>query len=241
MYKGIIVTKQPAIVQECRDIIARVGNIELDAYESIHQIHFDEVFNFLFIVITDIDRQGLTILSRVQSLTPGLAVILYNHSLNFNEIPDLSLTSKVKMIIGENRRSDLAEILQQLQDNYWRKIPYEKFGVEYAKLSPRMKRAMQFIESAPIRDCNISAISTYLNISPGYFSQEFKRETDQSFRSFMQKVIDYYENLIFTKVDLPTKNISQILGYSELSSFSRSFKNRKGVSPSQFKKMMSTV
>ncbi len=241
MYKGIIVTNQEAIVEECRDIIDQVGDIELDVYENIHDIRFDELFNFLFVIITEIDRPGLVILSRVQSFTPGLAVILYNHSLNFNEIPDLSLTSKVKMIIGENRKSDLIEILGQLKDSYWRKIPYKQFGIDYPRLSPRMKKAMQFIESAPIRDCNISAISGYLNISPGYFSQEFKRETHQSFRRFMQQVIDYYENLIFTKVDLPTKNISQILGYSELSSFSRSFKNRKGVSPSQYKKMMSTA
>ena len=36
------------------------------------------------------------------------------------------------------------------------------------------------------------------------------------------------------------KNISRILGYSELSSFSRSFKKRKGISPTKFKKIVNT-
>ena len=101
-----------------------------------------------------------------------------------------------------------------------------------------MKKAIKFIETAPIVDCNISKISNHICISPGYFSQEFKRETKKSFRSFMQKVIAYYEDVIFSNANLPATEISNILGYSELSSFSRSFKKRKGISPTKYRKMV---
>ncbi|RMH61315.1 MAG: AraC family transcriptional regulator [Calditrichaeota bacterium] len=241
MYKGIMVSEDSQLVDECYEIVARHTNLELDLIDHLDSINPEEIYNFLFIILTSLDENKLQRLRDIQSQVPGLTGILYNHSLNFREIPDLSLGSKVKMIIGENRKTDLKEILTQISENYWRKIPYEQLGINYARLSPRMKKTMQFIESAPIRDCNIATLSAYLNISPGYFSQEFKRETHQSFRTFMQHLIDYYENIIFTFVNLPAKNISQILGYSELSSFSRSFKNRKGVSPTQYRKMVSSV
>jgi YesN/AraC family two-component response regulator len=144
------------------------------------------------------------------------------------------------MIIGENRKKNLEELIFNLKENFWRKIPYNKLGIKLENLSPRMKNVIQYIETAPIGECNINAISKHLNISAGYFSQEFKRETKKSFRSFMQNVLDYYENIIFSQVNLPAKSISRILGYSELSSFSRSFKKRKGISPTKFRKIVNT-
>ena len=69
------------------------------------------------------------------------------------------------------------------------------------------------------------------------FASRFKFD-DDSFRKFMQRVINYYEDIIFKKVNLSAKNISKILGYSELSSFSRSFKKRKGISPTKYRKIV---
>jgi AraC-like DNA-binding protein len=94
---------------------------------------------------------------------------------------------------------------------------------------------MNYIETHDLKDCGTAKISEYLDISAGYFSQEFKRDTKFTFREFMQKLIDHYEFIILDSLNLPAKMASQILGYSELSSFSRSFKKRKGYPPSQRK------
>ena len=122
------------------------------------------------------------------------------------------------------------------QKNFWKKIPIRDFGIDYNQLSPRMKRVVTYIETNDLKYCNAVRIAGFLDISPGYFSQEFKREFKVSFRSFMQKLIDHYEYIIMNKLDLTAKSASQILGYSELSSFSRSFKKRKGCPPSKWSK-----
>lgn len=239
MYTGLVISNDAKIREECANIIENSGDIDTKYIEKIDELDKSTSFlNYLFILISDFDKIVIKKIAEAQLLTPGLSTIFYNHSLNFIELPEIARSSKVKMIIGENRKANLQELLESIKDNFWRKIPYEQLGVDYDVLSPRMKKVMQYIETAPISDCNINAISTYLSISPGYFSQEFKRETNKSFRGFMQKVIDYYENIIFSNVNLPAKNISQILGYSELSSFSRSFKKRKGISPTKFRKMV---
>ena len=239
MYAGLVITSDDKIRRECEKIIRETGEISCEYLVSPKDlVDSYNFFNHLFILISDLDHQILQKISSAQLHIPGLSIVFYNHSLNFIDFPDIFHASKVKMIIGENRKADFGNLLEQLKLNFWRKLPYQKLGIAFDSLSPRMKKAMHYIEFAPISDCNISNIAEYLSISSGYFSQEFKRETCKSFRSFMQKVIDYYENLIFSNANLPAKNISQILGYSELSSFSRSFKKRKGISPTKFKKLV---
>ncbi|KAA3613214.1 MAG: AraC family transcriptional regulator [Calditrichaeota bacterium] len=239
MYKGLIVTQDDKIRQEIASLLNTVGEIKGDFVNSLDEVNKNGAYlDYLFILVSDLNHQTIKSISNTQLYTPDLSTIFYNHSLNYVEIPEIARTSKVKMIIGENRKSNLSELFVQLKNDFWRKIPYEELGIKYDLLSKRMKEAMDYIETAPIRDCNIIAISDYLNISAGYFSQEFKRETNLSFRSFMQTVLNYYEDIIFTKVNLPAKDISMLLGYSELSSFSRSFKKRKGVSPTKYRKLL---
>ena len=240
MYQGLIITKDEKIRTESLEIIENVGDIKIKCVESIDQLKDDnDLINYLFVLVSDLNQDVLQRITEVQLKVPGLSSIFYNYSLNFVEFPFISSNSKVKMIIGENRKSNLEDLINKLKDNFWRKIPYDKMGIKLENLSPRMKNVIQYIETAPIGECNINAISTYLKISAGYFSQEFKRETKMSFRTFMQNVLDYYENIIFSQVNLPAKSISRILGYSELSSFSRSFKKRKGISPTKYKKIVS--
>jgi len=241
MYQGLIITKDEQIRNESFEIIENAGDIKVQCIGSIDELKDDnDLLNYLFVLVSDLNQDILHRITEVQLRVPGLSSIFYNHSLNFVEFPFISSNSKVKMIIGENRKSNLDDLINNLKDNFWRKIPYQKLGIIIENLSPRMKNVIQYIETAPIGECNINAISSHLNISAGYFSQEFKRETKKSFRTFMQNVLDYYENIIFSQVNLPAKSISRILGYSELSSFSRSFKKRKGISPTKFRKIVKT-
>ncbi len=238
MYKGLIVTQDDKIKQEIAALLINVGEIEGDFVSSLDEItNTSSYLNYLFILVSDINHRIIKNISNTQLHSPDISAIFYNHSLNYGEFPEFARSSQVKLIIGENRKSNLFDLFVELKKDFWRKIPFDNFGIKYENLSDRMKDAIRYIETAPIRDCNLIAISSYLNISAGYFSQEFKRETNISFRSFMQTVLDYYEDLIFSKVDLPAKDISILLGYSELSSFSRSFKKRKGVSPTKYKKL----
>lgn len=238
MYHCYIFTNDPIIQTECSSIINQVNEIEIRIIQYINDIDWNNGFsNCLFILITEINKDILDMIHYVQNNIPDLSIIFYNHSLVLSNLEALSDTPRMNLIIGANRKVILHDQVRNLKENYWRKIPYEQLQIPFDKLSSRLQKAFRFIESSDISDCNINTIANYLDISPGYFSQEFKRETGQSFRQFMQQLLNYYENIILKRVNLSTKSISKLLGYSELSSFSRSFKNRKGVSPSEYKKL----
>ncbi|MGD9899904.1 MAG: helix-turn-helix domain-containing protein [Calditrichaceae bacterium] len=239
MYNGILLTRDDQIRQECDQIFVGNPDISIIPTTSLDDLNIkNSSSNFLFILVSELNNDILGQIKRLQEYIPDLALILYNHSLILSDLKDVSEANELKIVVGQNRQKNLLALLDELLQNYWRKIPYEQFDIEIETLSPRMKKALLFLESARITDCNIGRIAKYLNISAGYFSQEFKRETGQSFRKFMQNVLNYYEEIILEKVNLPAKNISRLLGYSELSSFSRSFKKRNGISPTEYKKLV---
>jgi len=239
MYNSIIVSQNQQIISECRLIISTIGEVNCHQVKNIDDLNSIKSFsNYLFILVSDIHQSILENIKNFQQVLPGVTVILYNHTLTLSSMKDMSKFSDIKLIVGENRQQILFEVLQKLKKSYWRSIPLERFNIDATQLSPRIQSALRFIESANMSDCTTNNIAAHLKINPCYFSQKFKRETGVSFRSFMQKVLNYYEDYIFSTGNLPATNISQLLGYSELSSFSRSFKKRKGVSPTKYRKMV---
>ncbi len=149
---------------------------------------------------------------------PHIYFVYYYPTFNVDNFHYNNFGHFTNLIVGDNRIEHLAEILLQLTKNFWKKIPIREFGIEYNHLSPRMKHVINYIETHELKHCNAIKIAEFLEISPGYFSQEFKKEFKLSFRTFMQKLIDHYEYIILNRLDLSAKSASKILGYSELSS-----------------------
>lgn len=239
MFNSIVVSDDDLIKEETAQIISDTGAIKTTFFHSFHQLALDELnLDYLFILLSDFDLGFKEKSEYLKHHMPQTPVIFYNHSLSIENISDVPESAHIRLIVGEKRKHDLRALLNELKENHWRHIPLKTFGIERDSLSPRMLKALDFIESSEIKLCNTVNIAKFLKISPGYFSQEFKRETGVSFRSFMQSVLNYYEETILTNGNLSTKSISHILGYSELSSFSRSFKRRQGLSPTQFRRKM---
>ena len=239
MYYCLVCEDDFQIKNEINDILVNFENIATKPFKISDKININEHFsNCLFILITELDSEILKNLNLLQRQLPDIPIVFYNHTLVMSNLMQTGDSLKLNIVVGENRKQVLLDLIENSLENYWRKIPFEKFAIDYKNLSPRLKKALAFIESSEINKCNMRTISSVINISPGYFSQEFRRETGQSFRSFMQKLLNYYEDLILTRVNMSTKSISELLGYSELSSFSRSFKNRKGISPEEYKRQV---
>jgi len=165
---------------------------------------------------------------------PATAIILYNHSLFIGRLKSLTEISDTHMVIGEERKSNLNKTLENLIKSHWRRLPLDEFNINENGLSHRIREAIGFVERNKLNVCTLPNIAKHLGLSAGYFSQEFKRETGYTFRGFIQRVLVYYEEHVFVTLNLSALKMAKLLGYSELSSFSRSFKKRRGISPAQF-------
>jgi AraC-like DNA-binding protein len=233
MLQGIVYCTVPALRPELEIIVRKFPSIDVqfinDSGGIKNILHANTV---LFLLLSTEEINDIKSILQLYKRYPQSFLIFYHHSLNARHSTQSVLGYFSNIIIGDGRKKNLQYLLQDLNKTYWKKIPYMEMGLAYQNLSSRIKKVMHYIETHDLKECNSTNIAQYLNISKGYFSQEFKRETTINYREFMQNLLAYYERILFDQMDISAKAASQLLGYSELSSFSRSFKKRKGYPPS---------
>lgn len=235
----MVVTDDPTIKEECRSVLRNFDDIEVEYYANLDNFRVDKpTLTYLFAIVSDFSHIRQPQFKLLKEYVPDLQLIIYNRNLALNGVGDIEITSGLQLVIGEDRRHNLQRQITEIKNNHWRNIPLEELGIDKEALSARMKQAIRFMETSEINKLQSRQIARHLGISPGYFSQAFHKETGRSFRSFRQSVMDYYEAIILSRFNLSAHHVSRLLGYSELSSFSRSFKRRQGLSPTQYKKML---
>jgi len=241
MQKGIIVSKDQNVREECKRLLEPLQGVQLSFADDLYSlVKIENDYNFLFLLIHNFHQLSLEKLIKLQEQFPAVAIILYNDSLISEALTKIGHFNGVHLLIGAQRTTYLQKTIQQIMDNNWRNIPLDTFGIQRENLSHRMQQAIHFIEEHRLNECTLLNLSKHLGISAGYFTQEFKRETGYSFRKFIQRALIYYEEQMFPQLNISTRNMARVLGYSELSSFSRSFKRRQGISPDKFKKKIKT-
>lgn len=236
MIKGIVICPEETLRKEFIKYFYEISHVYAKLISNQYEIENQELIDSAwFIVFAEKEIKDFSVIKKLHKCYPHLYLFYYYPflSIDNSQYSDYSLFNQI--IIGDNRTKNLTINFNKIYQNHWKKIPNEYIGIIYENISPRLKRIINYIETHDIKSCSTAKISEHLNISQGYFSQEFKKETGQTFREFMQKLLAYYESIIFDELDLTAKQASVLLGYSELSSFSRSFKKRKGYSPTKQK------
>ena len=115
------------------------------------------------------------------------------------------------------------------------------------KLSPEKKveKSIKVIDSAKIyinknynKDISLDDVSREVNISPYYFSKLFKDETGEGFIEYLTNIrIEKAKGLI-ADTDYSMKEICQMVGYTDPNYFSRAFKKKVGVTPTEYKETL---
>ncbi len=237
MYRVLADIDNKALLEECYSVLSDFEEIQLENGSHLPNEINNLSMDALFLITNHLNPTAIKKLALIRKSAPRFPLVFYNHSLMLDEQVKELPQKNLFLIVGDERKWHLKQLVRRILNNHWRRLPYEQLGIDFNSLSHRMKKVMHYIETADFQKCDIFHIAEFLNITPSYFSQIFKHETGQSFRVFMQRVLNYYENLLFLDWGLEIKNVSKMLGYSELSSYSRSFKKRKGQSPRAFVKL----
>ena len=103
-----------------------------------------------------------------------------------------------------------------------------------------IKRSEKYLEDNVFNaKLSIKNIAKASNISEVYFRRLFKEKYDQTPISYINEMrIKRAKNMLISAEELSIKDISELCGYLDIYSFSRSFKKYVGISPSQYRKNM---
>ncbi len=100
----------------------------------------------------------------------------------------------------------------------------------------RAEYACRYVLAHYNENINRDKMAEMVNLSPGYFSNLFRSEVSMSFSDYLIQVrIDNAKGLL-RRFDLSVEAISKQCGFNSLAHFSRTFKDRCGLSPLKFRK-----
>lgn len=136
----------------------------------------------------------------------------------------------VDRIYAANRLEELSELLLEEICNVEKAVGECYAQDDKSKLIIMIK---QYIKSNMHREFSLQDIADTFHMNNSYLSRMFKEVTDSSFTEYV-----LYEKteaaMALMKSGLPLTQISEKLGYQNLSSFTRMFKKVRGVSPSRY-------
>ena len=102
-------------------------------------------------------------------------------------------------------------------------------------MSPLVQKAMVFIENDLTGDLSLSTVAKLNNVSPGYLSGLFKKESGQTFTAYVNGRRIHRAKHLLRTTNLQVQTIAQHCGILDFHYFCRIFKNSTGVTPTEYR------
>ena len=104
------------------------------------------------------------------------------------------------------------------------------------KNDPLIEKAIDYLNKNLLKNPHTEDVCNYLGLSKSYFSTYFKNKTQLNFRDYMLDLkINYAQEQLKQSEHIPSE-VALMLGYEDYRSFSRAFKTRTGLTPSDYQK-----
>jgi iron complex transport system substrate-binding protein len=86
------------------------------------------------------------------------------------------------------------------------------------------------------RDLTIESIANAINYSPSHVSRLFKDELNMTIFDYITEVRISKSKELLERTDLQVVAVAEVVGYKDSAYFSRIFKKRVGISPSEYRR-----
>jgi len=131
---------------------------------------------------------------------------------------------------------DMLKMLYELSRSDYRQLSSSSFAnASRDKESRRIKTVKQYINDHYAEDLSLTDLAALIGMSPSAFSRFFKQRTNKTLSSYIN---DIRLGVAARALVDSTQNISEICfssGFNNLSNFNRAFKQKRGVSPKDFR------
>jgi two-component system response regulator YesN len=162
-------------------------------------------------------------------------LILANHSLRLDSHEDLKQINYMGSV----------QKLMSLSGNQLIDYAYQMFIYITSYVKPQnsidysnhiVKATKEYLESHYTDDISLESMAEYVNISPQYFSKLIKKTTGFNFIDWLSMLRVRKAKELLTNSNLTVKEVCFMVGYKDPNYFSRIFKKRIGITPSEYVK-----
>lgn len=200
-------------------------------FEILNKEHFKQYINSLFF-----QAGGKCNAAEIVALSRLIVEIFFRDRQYIEgEIENASCLYKKAM-----KKIDNAVTLPDLKNTVLNAVLPVMEELEEKKNSQKKKpvRAAQaFIEKHFHEALTLETVANEVNLNPVYFSNIFKKETNENFVDYLHKCRIEAAKEMLRKEDTPIVNIASKVGYYDAKYFSKMFRKYVGIKPSDYRKI----
>lgn len=117
------------------------------------------------------------------------------------------------------------------------KLNCERLASEKTRLTP-FRRSLEYLHSHFREDPSLSQIAEIAHYNPSHYSVVFHREMGESYLKYLNTLKLSYAKELLGLSDLRLTDICFECGFTSYANFLKSFKEKTGVSPSEYRKRL---
>lgn len=191
------------------------------------------------LIITDVKMprmDGLEMFRRLRQEGCTAQVIILTAYDNFTYVQSALRLGAVDYLLKPFHDGDLEKAITQLQE---RQEQHQETSVLTASRrgdkSKYVMEAMKYIrEHYNDPDISVGSIAQSLNISEGYLSHTFKKETDYTLLNYLTRHRIHKAMELLKEGRMKVYEVADRVGYRDIAYFSATFKKLTGISPSEY-------
>ena len=127
--------------------------------------------------------------------------------------------------------NDVSDFMLEMMRAYCRLVKQHSMK----NYSPLVQRTMIRVESDLTGDLSLSTVAAKNNVSPGYLSGLFKKESGQTFTAYVNGRRIHRAKHLLRTTNLQVQTIAQHCGILDFHYFCRVFKSAVGVTPTEYR------
>ncbi|MBP2000076.1 two-component system response regulator YesN [Paenibacillus shirakamiensis] len=207
---------------EATDIAKEIRNLEL--YLQRHEDnHVIKVMDNLRYLLANMNGYSL------ESLKVYCAPIVFLLSSRWGEEASAWMDNHLKGMDHWSSKSDMIKWLEKVQETWVKGMGTLSDG------SRLIQSAMRFIQRNYSNSVTLESVAEYLQLSPSYLSNLFKKETGRNFIDYVTHLRIEQSKILLRTTELKIYEVGHKVGYENEHYFSRVFKKIVGCSPVQYK------
>ena len=117
----------------------------------------------------------------------------------------------------------------------WEENPPTEAAVECAAGAPTIADAVRWCEERFAEPWSVPQLAARLFLSPGHFSQRFRREVGVSPAAFVRRLRLEKARALLRDTDWPLARIAEATGFADAAHLARSFRGFYGITPNTFR------
>lgn len=219
---SVLDTGQPAVIMPGDDLLEAVLKDDRDGIQIRLKLYLDKLM-----------APVLPPPSYLYSMCNYLIITMQSQLSRYLDGPPKSYTgNSFAALQSLNSFEDIESFMIKILSGFAEELAVS----QAAKNDPLIQKALDYINKNLLKNPRTEDVCSYLGLSKSYFSTYFKNKTQLNFRDYtLDLKINYaQEQLKFQ--EHTSGEVSLLLGYEDYRSFSRAFKTRTGLTPSEYQK-----